>query len=161
MPADPSCLIHHEKIPRSDGRQELRVLYPSRNIGTRHALETVADGLCGFGIAESDIQAVQQVLAEILNNVVEHAYGDDADCLIELRIVREDSSIRAQVIDTGRPMPGGQAPDPDCPDPCAMPEGGFGWYIIRALSDDVTYVRDGERNTLSVALKLHHAVRPT
>ena len=30
-----------------------------------------------------------------------------------------------------------------------LPEGGFGWYLIRTLTTDLTYLREGICNTLS------------
>lgn len=155
MPADTGVPIRHEEIFCADGRMELRVLAPSHDIATRQALVTVAAGLRGFGTGEGDIQTVQQVLAEVLNNVVEHAHAGDPSAVIELRVVVGDGTIHARVIDEGRPMPGGAIPDPALPHASRaidLPEGGYGWCIIRAMAEKVSYVREGGRNILSVSL---------
>lgn len=157
MPTEPDRDIHHEEIPHADGRQELRVLYPSHDVATRNALETMADGLRRFGMGDCDIHTVQQVLAEILNNVVEHACAGDGNALIELRVILDGGAVHAHVTDSGRPMPGGTAPTSALPPPAELPEGGFGWGIIHAMADTVSYVREGRRNTLSVSLRLQRS----
>ncbi|SFG86530.1 serine/threonine-protein kinase RsbW [Palleronia marisminoris] len=153
MSAEARPKIHHEEVPHTDGRRELRVFYVSNDVATREALVGVARELRGFGLCECELQTVQQVLAEILNNVVEHACADDTSALIELRVILEESIIHAQVIDSGRPMPGGTLPEPAPPHPTDLPEGGFGWCIIRAMADRISYVREGGRNRLSVSLR--------
>ena len=35
-----------------------------------------------------------------------------------------------------------------------LPEGGFGWFLIRQLSETVTYLRQGDRNNLSLTFPL-------
>jgi serine/threonine-protein kinase RsbW len=36
-----------------------------------------------------------------------------------------------------------------------LPEGGFGWFLIRTLSRDLDYRREGGRNLLSFRLDTH------
>lgn len=155
MPAEAHLKIHLEEVPHTDERQELRVSCVGDDFATREALVGVAHRLRGFGPCECEIETVQQVLAEILNNVVEHAGPDDARTLIELRVILDDGTIHAQVIDAGRPMPDGTLPEPALPHPTDLPEGGFGWCIIRAMADRISYTREGGRNRLSVLLRGH------
>lgn len=85
------------------------------------------------------------VLAEVLNNVVEHAYdGQGGRIILSLRRGRGWLSVR--VADRGRPYPGGTLPDDILPEPDA--EGGFGWGLIRALASGIAYRRAGEWNVL-------------
>ena len=54
-------------------------------------------------------------------------------------------------------MPGGRPPAGRLPDgaDCALvdlPEGGFGWHLIRTLTRDLAYVRSGGCNRLSFLL---------
>ena len=41
-----------------------------------------------------------------------------------------------------------------------LPEGGFGWFLIRELTHDLTYRRDGSRNHLSFRMVLGGTSRP-
>ena len=93
-------------------------------------------------------------LAEILNNIVEHAYEDRDTGWITLRLSFSDRSLAATVTDAGAPMPGNAPPQTapvDLDRPChALPEGGFGWGIIRSLTRDMHYERKGGRNILRI-----------
>lgn len=89
------------------------------------------------------------VLAEALNNIVEHAYADcSGDVCVD--VTRCDGDILCQIRDHGRPMPGGTPPNGDLLpfDSGDLPEGGFGWFLIRTLARDLSYHRDGAENVL-------------
>jgi serine/threonine-protein kinase RsbW len=98
------------------------------------------------------------VLAEVLNNVVEHAYGDRSGGEIRLSLVFCEETLKAEVTDFGCPMPDGQLPDgqPADLDVPAMdlPEGGFGWFLIRTLATKLLYVHEGTANKLTLELRL-------
>jgi serine/threonine-protein kinase RsbW len=96
------------------------------------------------------------VLAEVLNNVAEHAYGE-AGGTVSVMLDPDPGGIRCLITDEGRAMPGGQLPEgrlPGGPDLALedLPEGGFGWHLIRALCVDLTYARAGGQNRLSFVL---------
>ena len=91
------------------------------------------------------------VLAEALNNVVEHAYARYKG-QIEVEVRRDPVQLRFNIADQGLPMPGAEPPEGDLPPVGAfedLPEGGFGWFLIRSLSQNLVYRREGERNLLS------------
>lgn len=98
---------------------------------------------------------VEIVLAEVLNNVVEHAYRD-APGPICICIDLTASVLEVSVFDQGAPMPGGHLP-PGLLRPIEevedLPEGGFGWFLIRALTQDLRYERAGEVNRLCFAVQ--------
>lgn len=111
---------------------------------------------------------LQIVLAEVLNNVVEHAYREGHG-EIRLSILRDGDALRCLVRDRGDPMPGdliatAAPPEPPAipglpaaPAPAeidALPEGGFGWPLIRLLTRDLGYARRGAWNLLSFRLPL-------
>jgi anti-sigma regulatory factor (Ser/Thr protein kinase) len=57
---------------------------------------------------------------------------------------------------------GGQCQRPSCQrgglplftDGLDAPEGGFGWYLIRAMASDLKYQRDAEQNLLTFQLEI-------
>ena len=61
-------------------------------------------------------------------------------------------------MDAGAPMPNNTLPnrtDHDLAGPAAdLPEGGFGWFLIRDLAQDVEYRRAGAQNVLNLRLDL-------
>lgn len=128
--------------------------------------------------------AVELVLAEALNNVVEHAYrnlhGSQAQSFIDLRITQDNGVLRVVLRDRGRPMPDHALPGrtatcgpngaravasrASAENPCVtgpdrttplhhLPEGGFGWFLIAALTEDVTYERVNGENRLAMVLR--------
>jgi serine/threonine-protein kinase RsbW len=104
------------------------------------------------------------VLAEVLNNVAEHAYGD-AGGRVAVTLTPDPAGVRCLVVDAGRAMPGGQLPEgrlPLGPDMALedLPEGGFGWHLIRSLCADLTYARVGGQNRLSFVLTSGEGAAP-
>ena len=105
-------------------------------------------------LAEENRGTAEIVLAEALNNIVEHAYADQPG-EIRVAVTRCAAGIFCRIRDRGRPMPGGSppagylAPIGDGDD---VPEGGFGWFLIRTLARDLTYDRCEGENVLSFLL---------
>lgn len=108
------------------------------------------------GLSDDARGTAELVLAEVLNNVAEHAYGD-AGGTVSVTLDLDPIGIRCQVLDTGRAMPGGQLPEGRLPGNTDLaledlPEGGFGWHLIRTLCADLTYARVDGQNRLSFVL---------
>lgn len=81
------------------------------------------------------------VMAEVLNNIVEHAYGE-AGGTIEMALHSEAGGVDCHIMDAGRPFPLGEPPEGCLPDLSTdLPEGGFGWALIRAFAEDLRYER--------------------
>lgn len=119
---------------------------------TRDTLSALFKVLDGAGIGAEDIANAELILAEALNNVAEHAYADGAGP-VELAVTIEQGGLACTIADRGRPMPQGMVPSPGLPviaPPDDLPEGGFGWHIIRCLATDLTYHRVQGQNRLSM-----------
>lgn len=96
--------------------------------------------------------ALELALAEVLNNIVIHAYGGGGGA-ISLSIEARAGALNCRVSDAGKAIPGGALP-PDRQElnPAGRPvprEGGWGWPILRRLARDLTYERAGEENRLT------------
>ncbi|WP_323769276.1 ATP-binding protein [Antarctobacter sp.] len=98
------------------------------------------------------------VVAEVLNNIVEHAYQDRAGGEILLKLRFGPDRLTVEFTDFGLPMPSGTPPSgaPANLDVSTenLPEGGFGWFLIRSLSENLSYCHDGTRNHLTLAIPL-------
>ena len=119
---------------------------------TRETLEALMQVLARAGIGAEDSSNIELILAEALNNVAEHAYADGVGP-VELTVILQQGGVACTIADRGRPMPLGMVPSPDLPviaPPDDLPEGGFGWHIIRCLATDLTYQRDRMQNRLSL-----------
>ena len=121
--------------------------------GVRSALVALKDRLRDVQASDDSIATVELALAEALNNVVEHAYAERDDGWIALRVDQTAQGLFCEIQDQGKPMPDGKAPVGRLGDLGnsleEMPEGGFGWFLIRELARDLQYARIEGRNHLS------------
>lgn len=131
----------------------LRMVFPGTPAAVRDALRAILAAPLLDGLDADARGSAELVLAEVLNNVVEHAYaGAPGD--IDLRLGLRPGGLLCLVRDRGRPMPGGDLPEGRLPAirPHDPPEGGFGWHLIRSLACDLRYRRAGGRNHLRFRL---------
>ena len=69
----------------------------------------------------------------------------------------DGEAIHCAISDHGREIAGladGTRATKPCPVPSDLPEGGWGWALIEALTTDLAYRKDGGRNTLSFRVPL-------
>ncbi|WGH77519.1 ATP-binding protein [Jannaschia ovalis] len=105
------------------------------------------------GIAGPRSIDLHLLLAEVMNNIVEHALAGRADGWIELRVDRAPDGLRVALGDNGAPLPEAllrPAPPPDATAGEGCPEGGFGWAMIHALSSGLSYRRQDGINRLDL-----------
>lgn len=128
----------------------LQLVIPADTLAVRTALVRMSDTLVVQSLPEEDRSTVEIVLAEVLNNIVEHAYADSAG-EIEVTLRRSSEGLLCQVIDHGVRMPGDCLPEGNLPRISGddLPEGGFGWHLIRTLSRDLAYSRSSGQNRLT------------
>ena len=112
-------------------------------------IETVAPLL---GSAD-DVPSLEIALFEIINNIAEHAYAGDINGPIELSVKTHGTGLEFSVVDRGAEMPGLSIPVTRSPNLAVpvqdLPEGGFGWFLIRTLVKDLMYRRVGHENCLT------------
>ena len=118
--------------------------------------------LCGSrsGVDSETADAMRLCLAEALNNIVEHAYDGANGKPIFADVKFSTDRLEVVLVDEGKPMPAGHAPtgdyDPDLDDLDSLPEGGFGWMLIRSQMDEVDYDRREGCNVLRLMKHLVH-----
>lgn len=109
-------------------------------------------------LSEDSRGTVEILLAEVLNNVVEHAYSAYPG-QIQVSIAPGEGFLFLRLVDQGLPMPGGDPPGGKLSaigEFQNLPEGGFGWFLIRSLSRDLTYMRDGPNNVTSFCVDVDY-----
>lgn len=97
------------------------------------------------------------ILAEALNNVVEHAYRYAQDGDINIKVLLVDQWLTISINDFGPAftIPTTKAiPSPDPKELESLPEGGFGWSLIQLLTDKITLQRINNRNHLELSKKI-------
>ncbi|WP_375229666.1 ATP-binding protein [Roseobacter sp. S98] len=129
----------------------------SSELAVRDALSQFLAALGPIALDVEEAGTIELVLAEVLNNIVEHAYpAGSASGPIDIRCTHRKDGLHVSITDSGLAMPDGQLPlgnqvsvDVDLDD---LPEGGFGWFLIQDLAKDVHYARNGRKNRLTLRL---------
>lgn len=130
------------------------VTFPASEIAARIGLQQLIAQLTDTGVPAQDIGSVEIVLAEAVNNVVEHAYAGREPEDVRVQHKLEGTELTIVIEDTGGPLPGLELPkgnpanlDVPLED---MPEGGFGWFLIRGLTSALRYERGESTNRLTL-----------
>lgn len=139
--------------------QGLRRIIAADPMEVRRTLRELPVAMAGVALEEDLRIALEIVLAEVLNNIVEHGYqGQGGD--IELSVLPLDRGVMCLVTDKGRPLPDGRLPEGQLPMSLlgavgrdGLPEGGFGWHMIRALASDIRFDRVRGANQLRFCLR--------
>jgi len=142
-----------------DAGQTTHLVMAGDPLAVREGLRTLFGLPMLRSLPGEDQGKVEIVLAEVLNNVVEHAYATKAG-VIEVTLHLGDAGLLCRIVDSGAPLPGLRLPAGGLPRTGTggdMPEGGFGWHLIRTLSQDLSYRRIGRRNLLSFRLNTHQS----
>ncbi len=157
MPPDPPAdLVSSTKVAPARAHFRLN----ATPFDVRRALEKLRTTLHGSGVTTEVQDTTEQVLAEVLNNIVEHALAGRETAQIEVTVDFFGNSLTAFIRDDGREMPDGSLPlgrlSPLGDTLDSLPEGGFGWYMINHLTEGLIYRREPGWNTLSFRISGIH-----
>ncbi|MGB7242191.1 MAG: ATP-binding protein [Sulfitobacter sp.] len=125
----------------------------------RHALAELMSALAPLNLEIEDAGVVEIVIAEILNNIVKHAYlSTNGSGPIGIRCTHKKNGLHFRITDSGGSMPNNQLPDGAAANLdgnlADLPESGFGWPIIKSLAKDVYYQRLDQKNRLDMRLEV-------
>lgn len=154
MPSDKTVMPDPD-IPADAGSHQSWLTIQGNNLAVRDGLGLLMSRTPLLDLAEDVRGNVEIVLAEALNNVVEHAYRDGPGP-IRVCVDHIAPVLQVSIYDQGAPMPGGALPAGQL-DPLEgsreLPEGGFGWFLIRTLTLDLRYERAGDTNHLCFSVQ--------
>ena len=98
-----------------------------------------------------NLDDIELVLAEVLNNIVEHGGKNAQKKTISMRWSNTDQ-LCITIIASGPCIPSEIITNANMPDPHVgfnnLPEGGFGWALVNAICYKVCTKRRGSFNTL-------------
>jgi len=123
-------------------------------LGVRDLMQRFQDALTCQDLDADTQSTVAIAVTEGLNNIVEHALAGRMDESIDVALSVDAAQVFVLLQDAGCAMPGWQIPA-TCQTvlPVAradLPEGGFGWMMIRSLTDRVDYSRTNGMNRLKM-----------
>ena len=125
--------------------------------GVRHCLDRVNTTLAANRFDDDLRGSVQILLAEVMNNIVEHAYRENGKGIIKLAVTAFERTLLFRIVDEGVPLPD-SAVRPNNYDLINtpvddLPEGGFGWSLIRQIATNLDYCREEGKNILTFEIK--------
>lgn len=154
---DPNKVHMAQNIIENQRLKPFEISVTSSDMAARHALGNILAELADLSLDAEEIATVELVLAEAINNIVEHAYPIP-DCHGQIRVgcCHKKNGLHFTIKDNGRPMPDGQIPLGLAQDlgidPMELPEGGYGWFLIKDLAKDIQYQRDEGENRLDMRI---------
>jgi len=118
-------------------------------------LPRVQTALERFAVAErlppALLRSLSLVIEEVVCNIVFHAYEDDDEHEIELRLAVAGDVLTLEVEDDGRDFDPLSVPAPDLDAPLpGRPVGGLGIPLVRRLMDEMRHERRRGRNRLTL-----------
>ncbi|KXF88851.1 ATP-binding protein [Phaeobacter inhibens] len=132
--------------------------FTATELDARSGVQDVVARLRTMGIPDPRVDEVQIALTEAVNNVVEHAYAGMNIGDVRIRCNLHPDQLWISIGDGGAPFENGElpmgTPHDLTVDADQLPEGGFGWLLIRELTSDVQYKRDDTGNNLSLCFEI-------
>lgn len=120
----------------------------------RIVVRGVAAWLDRNGASPDIVGSVQIAVAEAVNNLVEHGARTSDDRIRVTGQFRPARCVSIEICDSGHGLPDGVLPAGRCAprgrSAADLPEGGYGWHLIRELTARIRYRRSGNCNTLTL-----------
>lgn len=100
------------------------------------------------GVEPHILNAFQICIMESINNIIKHAYKEQKDKAICVKLKIDNKLIEMEIIDEGEPNNNFTIPDLDFDpkDINNLPESGMGLYIMKQLMDELAYNRKNGKN---------------
>lgn len=115
------------------------------------AAEFIEEYCAKQGAGADVIFKINLAVEEALVNTITHGFTDEETHVITIDIAAEDGAIRLKICDDAvaydplaEPLPDVDAPADD------RSVGGLGVFLIRTTMDDVQYVREDDKNRLTL-----------
>ena len=117
----------------------------------RAFIEAVCQSL---GLDETATHAIVLATDEATNNVMRHAHHGRPDATLQIQCIPLQDGVEVRLHDEGEPFDIGAVPHLD---PAELRIGGRGVFLMRALMDELSTQRRGERgNTLRMVKRCRH-----
>jgi serine/threonine-protein kinase RsbW len=132
--------------------KELHVICDGTVTAVHHAMAQVTDFLRARPMPKAHADDLLLALSEALSNISRHGYQQQVGA-ISFTITLGQDALTCCVRDTGC------AYDPtnqgySLPEPSALQEGGYGWFIIRSLAEKINYARADGVNRLCFSIPM-------
>lgn len=101
------------------------------------------------GVPAELVKEVRIIAEEAISNIIYYAHDGSKERRIEVTLAMEKGEIQIELRDDGKPFDPTEMPEPDSSLPTEeRTEGGLGIHLMKTLSDEMSYVREGRYNIL-------------
>ncbi|MDR1579496.1 MAG: ATP-binding protein [Synergistaceae bacterium] len=115
----------------------------------------ISETVLSAGGNGGDVASMELIADEIFTNITSYAGPGGAEYPVTLEIGVENGVVSMTFIDCGIPFDPTSAPSPDIELSAGEREiGGLGIHMIRCITDEISYERDGDKNVLTVKKRL-------
>lgn len=133
------------------------ITIPANDEDPTPIVEFVEEELARYDCPSKALFKIEIAIEEILVNIVNYAglSGNDG---VEVRceVLEDPLRVVVQFLDGGIPFDPLAKADPDTsPEAIMEREGGLGIFMVKQLMDDVSYVYENGKNTLTILKNLH------
>ena len=108
----------------------------------------------GAGFSDKDIYNIQLATDEAASNIIEHAYENQPDGVLELSCGMKNDTITIILVDHGESFDPSEIPLPDLKaDLSDRKIGGLGIFLMRKLMDEVHYEPKPDKSNVLTMIK--------
>ena len=115
------------------------------------ALDTALNWLTPFNLPPDTSYLTILAMEELATNTINFGYTDNEEHLIGVELNIESKRLEVQYVDDGVYFNPLDVQEPDTSLPVEeRPTGGLGILLLRKIADSMTYVRDHEKNLVTI-----------
>jgi serine/threonine-protein kinase RsbW len=127
---------------------EISISIPSLNENIRIVESFIDNAKEKFDLNDDIYGNIMIAVTESVNNAIVHGNEGNKDKNVYLSLNMEDNSIVFKISDEGKGFDYNSLPDPTAPENIDKP-GGRGIFLMKALSDELSFEDDGKKVKLS------------
>ncbi len=131
----------------------MRLSLPDDRTRLRELDKALVDALSAGGVAFDVIADVLLIAEEVVCNAIDHGFSEHRTHEIVVSVAQLPEQVAIEFRDDGMAYnPLDRSPPDLDADIGDRPIGGLGVHLVRALADEISYVRDASHNVLRVVL---------
>ncbi len=129
------------------------ITVPARLESLERLVKSATGSALKCGLAAESLYAAELVTEEAVVNVLKYSYLQE-EGKVRLRCMEDRDRFVIEVTDWGVPFDATAQPAPDLTSPLEeRPVGGRGIYLIKKMTDEMSYTREGGRNVLRLFIR--------
>ena len=108
----------------------------------------LADNLEPLPVSKAFRHDLKLVAEELLANIIRHGYDDEPEQVIDIELNVADDCVQLTFTDSGKVFNPMENEQPEVLND--LSEGGMGILLVKSLTDEQIYRRDGDQNVFTV-----------